>query len=246
MTKEKPAPKFKALLALAMMTATAAASTPACAQSQTQDQAKDQAQDQAKDKPPVLTPGDKILAKSQGLEPPGEKKKPGVVVARANAILDKLNALTEKRGKKLPGLAEYYDTKDSLSQIDENAPEAPLARKLLAAMEKNERNYLKKVSGGDINADLAARADDIGARQKFAADTSKQMLRRGLSMTITTSGEKDTVLTYKYFRMDRTTVLNFAESGKVFNKARDLGFRSVVFTDGRLNWTYDVAANTFK
>ncbi len=195
----------------------------------------------------VQTPGDKILAKSQGLDPPpSEAKKPGVIIARAAAILDKLNAITEKRGKKLPGLADYYDTKDSLGRIDDNAPEAPLARKLLAAMEKNERNYLKKISGGDIDASIAARADNIDARQKFAADTSKQMLRRGLSIAITTSGEKDTVLTYKYFRMDRSTVLNFAESGKVFNKARDLGFRMVVFSDGRMNWTYDVAANTFK
>lgn len=193
------------------------------------------------------TPGDKILAKSQGLEPPqSETKKPGVIVARAAAILDKLGALTEKRGKKLPGLADYYDTKDSLSQIDDNAPEAPRAKKLLAAMEKNERDYLKRISGGDIDASIAARADNIDARQKFATDTSKQMLRRGLSMSITASGDKDTVLTYKYFRMDRSTVLNFAESGKVFNKARDLGFRTVIFTDGRLNWTYDVAANTFK
>lgn len=193
------------------------------------------------------TPGDKILAKSQGLElPQSEAKKPGIVVARATAILDKLGAITEKRGKKLPGLADYYDTKDSLSRIDDNAPEAPRAKKLLAAMEKNERDYLKKISGGDIDASIAARADNIDARQKFAADTSKQMLRRGLSMAITASGEKDTVLTYKYFRMDRSTVLNFADSGKVFNKARDLGFRSVVFTDGRINWTYDVAANTFK
>ncbi len=193
------------------------------------------------------TPGDRILAKSQGLDATqSETNKPGMIVARAAAILDRLSAITEKRGRKLPGLADYYDTKDRLSQIDDNAPEAPRARKLLAAMEKNERDYLKKVSGGDIDASIAARADDIGGRQKFAADTSKQMLRRGLSMTITTSGEKDTVLTYRYFRMDRSTVLNFAESGKVFNKARDLGFRMVVFSDGRKNWTYDVAANTLQ
>lgn len=193
------------------------------------------------------TPGDKILAKSQGLDlPSNETKKPSVIVARAAAILDKLGAITEKRGKKLPGLADYYDTKDSLSGIDDNAPEAPRAKKLLAAMEKNERDYLKKISGGDMDASIAARADNIDARQTFAANTSKQMLRRGLSIDITASGEKDTVLTYKYFRMDRSTVLNFAESGKIFNKARDLGFRMVVFTDGRMNWTYDVAANTFK
>ncbi len=192
------------------------------------------------------TPGDKILAKSQGRDSQTETKKPGIIVARASAILDKLNAIAEKRGSKLPGLADYYNTKDSLSRIDESAPEAPLARKLLAAMEKNERDYLKKVSGGDIDASITARADNIDARQKFASDTSRQMLRRGLSMSITASGDKDTVLTYKYFRMDRGTVLNFAESGRVFNKARDLGFRMVVFTDGRVYWTYDVAANTFK
>lgn len=194
----------------------------------------------------MQTPGDKILAKSQSSGTDGpDVQKPGKIVERAAAILDTLGALTEKRGKKLPGLADYYDTKDSLSRIDDSAPEAPRAKKLLAAMEKNESDYLKKVSGGDIDANIAARADDIDARQKYAADTAKRMLRRGLSINIATSGEKDTVLTYKYFRMDRTTVLNFAESGKIFNKARDLGFRTVVFTDGRMNWTYDVVANTF-
>ncbi len=197
--------------------------------------------------PTIQTPGDKILAKSQSPDPASPNtKKPGKIVERAAAILDALGALAEKRGKKLPGLADYYDTKESLSRIDDSAPEAPRAKKLFAAMEKNERDYLKKVSGGDISANIAARADDIDSRQKFAADTAKRMLRRGLSMTIATSGEKDTVLTYKYFRMDRTTVLNFAESGRIFNKARDLGFRTVVFTDGRVNWTYDVVANTFQ
>jgi hypothetical protein len=197
--------------------------------------------------PNIQTPGDKILARSQSPGQPGpDTKKPGKIVARAVVILDALGALTEKRGRKLPGLADYYDTKESLSRIDDFAPEAPRAKKLLAAMEKNEREYLKRVSGGDINAGLAAHADDIEGRQTFAADTAKRMLRRGLSMTIATSGDKDTVLTYKYFRMDRTTVLNFAESGKIFNKARDLGFRTVVFTDGRVNWTYDVVANTFQ
>ncbi|MBX9709642.1 MAG: hypothetical protein K2X60_01280 [Xanthobacteraceae bacterium] len=195
----------------------------------------------------VQTPGDKILARSQSQDPDApDAKKPGKIVERAAAIIDALGALTEKRGKKLPALADYYDTKDRLSRIDDTAPEAPRAKKLLAAMEKNEREYLKRVSGGDIVSNIAARADDIDGRQKFAADTEKRMLRRGLSMAITTSGDKDTVLTYKYFRMDRTTVLNFAESGKVFNKARDLGFRKVVFTDGRVNWTYDVVANTFQ
>lgn len=196
------------------------------------------------------TPAVRVIAPPSGNARPEavETKRPRKIVDRAAAILNSLTAFTEKRGKKLPALADYYDTKESLSRIDDTAPEAPRAKKLLAAMEKNERDYLKKATGGegDIDSKIAARAEDVAARQKFAAQTEKQMLRRGLSMGITTSGEKETVLTYKYFKMDRPTVLNFAESGKIFNKARDLGFRAVIFTDGRLNWTYDVAANTFK
>ena len=74
----------------------------------------------------------------------------------------------------------------------------------------------------------------------------KNVLNPGLVMEITTSGNAETVLNYKYFKMDRPTVLNLAESGKIFNSARNLGFHLVIFTDSRLSWIYDVAANRFK
>ena len=168
------------------------------------------------------------------------------MVERAAAVMKALTSYSAKRGEKLPALADYYAAKADLRTIDESAPEAPRAKKLLAAMEKNERDYLRKAGTDNIGARLDALAVNVDGRTKFAADTRKQMLRRGLAMDVTTSGERETVLNYKYFKMDRPTVLNLAESGKIFNKARDLGFRSVIFTDGRLIWTYDVAANTFK
>ncbi|CAN5396083.1 hypothetical protein BH10PSE10_BH10PSE10_11520 [soil metagenome] len=168
------------------------------------------------------------------------------VIDRAEAVMKSLGNFTAKRGEKLPALADYYAAKADLGKIDASAPEAPRAKKLLAAMEKNERDYIRKMGSGNIPAKLDALADKADGRTKFAADTRKQMLRRGLAMDITTSGEHATVLNYKYFKMDRPTVLNLAESGKIFNKARDLGFRSVIFTDGRLIWTYDLAANTFR
>ena len=105
---------------------------------------------------------------------------------------------------------------------------------------------VRKLGANSIDARPDSLAGNVEGRRKFATDTRKQMMRRGLSMDISTSGEDETVLNYKYFKMDRPTVLNLAESGKIFNKARDLGFRSVIFTDGRLTWTYDVAANSFK
>lgn len=168
------------------------------------------------------------------------------VIDRAAAVLKALGDASAKRGQKLPALADYYAAKADLSSIDASAPEAPRAKKLLAAMQKNERDYVRKLGTTNIGAKLDSLDGNIEGRQKFAAETRKQMLRRGLSMEINTSGEHETVLSYKYFKMDRPTVLNLAESGKIFNKARDLGFRSVIFTDGRLTWTYDVAANTFK
>lgn len=174
--------------------------------------------------------------------PPQRRK----MVERAAAVMKALTNYSAKRGEKLPALADYYAAKADLHAIDESAPEAPRAKKLLAAMEKNERDYLRKAGGSSVASRLDALAGNVDGRTKFAADTRKQMLRRGLAMDITTSGEHNTVLNYKYFKMDRPTVLNLAESGKIFNRARDLGFRSVIFTNGRLTWTYDVAANTFK
>jgi len=176
-------------------------------------------------------------------QPAPKRKK---VLERAAAVIKSLTDYSAKRGQKLPALTDYYAAKADLAKIDDTAPEAPRAKKLLAAMQKNEREYIRKVGSGNVAARLDSLVDKVDGRTKFAADTRKQMLRRGLAMDISTSGERETVLNYKYFKMDRPTVLNLAESGKIFNKARDLGFRSVVFTDGRLTWTYDVAANTFK
>ncbi len=181
-------------------------------------------------------------ATADSADQPKRKK----VIERAAAVIKSLTDYSAKRGQKLPALADYYAAKADLATIDDTAPEAPRAKKLLAAMQKNEREYIRKAGAGNIAARLDTLDGNIDGRTKFAADTRKQMLRRGLAMDISTSGEHETVLNYKYFKMDRPTVLNLAESGKIFNKARDLGFRSVVFTDGRLTWTYDVAANTFK
>lgn len=168
------------------------------------------------------------------------------VLERAEAAGKAIENFTAKRGEKIPALADYYAAKSELSQIDESAPEGPRAKKLLAAMEKNEREYIRKMGDSDIPAKLDALAGNVDGRKKFAIDDRKRMLNRGIAMDVTTTGDADTILNYKYFRMDRPTVLNLAESGKIFNKARDLGFRTVVFTDGHLSWTYDVAANSFK
>lgn len=168
------------------------------------------------------------------------------MVERAAAVMKALGDASAKRGQKLPALADYYAAKADLKSIDPSAPEAPRAKKLLAAMQKNEREYVRKLGSNNIDAKLDSLAGNVEGRRKFATDTRKQMSRRGLSMDIATSDEHETVLSIKYFKMDRPTVLSHARSGKIFDRARDLGFRSVIFTDGRLTWTYDVAANSFK
>lgn len=168
------------------------------------------------------------------------------MVERAAAVMKALGDASAKRGQKLPALADYYAAKTDLKSIDPSAPEAPRAKKLLAAMQKNEREYVRKLGSNNIDAKLDSLAGNVEGRRKFATDTRKQMSRRGLSMDISTSDEHETVLSIKYFKMDRPTVLSLARSGKIFDRARDLGFRSVIFTDGRLTWTYDVAANSFK
>lgn len=168
------------------------------------------------------------------------------IIERAEAAAKAIENFTAKRGEKIPALADYYAAKSDLAKIDETAPEGARAKKLLAAMEKNEADYIRKMGDSDIPAKLDALAGNVDGRKKFAIDSRKQMLSRGISMEVATSGDAETILNYKYFKMDRPTVLNLAESGKIFNKARDLGFRTVIFSDGRLSWTYDVAANSFK
>lgn len=176
-------------------------------------------------------------------QPAPKRKK---MLERASAMMKALGDYSAKRGRKLPALADYYAAKADLAAIDPSAPEAPRAKKLLAAMQKNESEYVRKLGTSNIAAKLDSLDGNIEGRKQFASETRKQMLRRGLSMDIGTSEEHQTVLSIKYFKMDRPTVLSLARSGKIFDRARDLGFRSVIFTDGRLTWTYDVAANTFK
>lgn len=180
------------------------------------------------------------------MDPADQAPKRKKMVERAAAVMKALGDASAKRGQKLPALADYYAAKADLKSIDPSAPEAPRAKKLLAAMQKNEREYVRKLGSNNIDAKLDSLAGNVEGRRKFATDTRKQMSRRGLSMDIATSDEHETVLSIKYFKMDRPTVLSLARSGKIFDRARDLGFRSVIFTDGRLTWTYDVAANSFK
>lgn len=180
------------------------------------------------------------------MDPADQAPKRKKMVERAAAVMKALGDASAKRGQKLPALADYYAAKADLKSIDPSAPEAPRAKKLLAAMQKNEREYVRKLGSNNIDAKLDSLAGNVEGRRKFATDTRKQMSRRGLSMDIGTSDEHETVLSIKYFKMDRPTVLSLARSGKIFDRARDLGFRSVIFTDGRLTWTYDVAANSFK
>ena len=55
------------------------------------------------------------------------------------------------QSQKLPALADYYAAKADLASIDSTAPEAPRAKKLLAAMQKNERDYVRKHGATNVS-----------------------------------------------------------------------------------------------
>jgi len=88
--------------------------------------------------------------------------------------------------------------------------------------------------------DAIKRVTNHKARLDYAEGLEKIFLDQGMDVYVSTSGSQNEYLRLKYILWSRPLVLKAANDGGILDKARDLGFKTVVFDTGYGTWRYDL------
>lgn len=120
---------------------------------------------------------------------------------------------------------------------------------------KMMKSNLATLGGGLILASLAvvsvAQSQNHGvrhgsavasmdSRSAFATGLENQMRQRGVDARVQLAGDARDVLHVEWTSVRRGDIFSFINS-TVADSAKQMGFATVVFTDGRQRWDYDVA-----
>lgn len=82
-------------------------------------------------------------------------------------------------------------------------------------------------------------------RQDYASAREVAFLKQGMDVSVRTGGVHATTLTLSYVLMGRPTVFNLVNDSAFMGAIDELGFKTVIFTDGYDHtWTYDVKTVT--
>jgi len=77
-------------------------------------------------------------------------------------------------------------------------------------------------------------------RSNFATTLENQLRRRGADARIQLDGDRRDVLRVEWQGVRRSDIYAFVNSVSV-QEAKQLGFSTIVFTNGNLRWDYDLA-----
>jgi hypothetical protein len=77
-------------------------------------------------------------------------------------------------------------------------------------------------------------------RSAFATGMENQLRQRGIDARVQLAGDTRDVLHVEWTNVHRSDIFSFVNS-TVVESARQMGFATVVFTDGHQQWDYDVA-----
>jgi hypothetical protein len=83
-------------------------------------------------------------------------------------------------------------------------------------------------------------AVSIDSRSAFATGMENQLRQRGVDARVQLDGDARDVLHVEWTTVRRGDIFYFVNSS-VAENAQQLGFTTVVFTDGQQRWDYDVA-----
>jgi hypothetical protein len=129
---------------------------------------------------------------------------------------------------------EVNETKAALITIKPGTPEYADAQKLIAALKQDQEIGEKAQQAAIANA-------LVETRREFAKQLERNSLEQGISVDVTTSGPKDTILTYSYVLVSKAFVYKVGNDTDLLEKCRVIGFKKIIFTDGYdHSWTYDL------
>jgi hypothetical protein len=80
----------------------------------------------------------------------------------------------------------------------------------------------------------------LDSRSAFATSMENQLRQRGIDARVQLAGDARDVLQVEWTNVRRNDIFSFVNSAVVEN-AKQMGFATVVFTDGQQRWDYSVA-----
>jgi hypothetical protein len=124
--------------------------------------------------------------------------------------------------------ADYEQARADLWRIPKDHTSFGDAQKLLVSIDK------RGAEGDELGRKAVekARTDNVGGRKSFASTYEKDLLRKGLSATVSTEGDKSSTLKVSYPLMSKALAFNLNENSKFTDQLRELGFRKLIMTDG--------------
>jgi hypothetical protein len=87
---------------------------------------------------------------------------------------------------------------------------------------------------------LISAAASMDSRSAFATNMENQLRQRGIDARVQLDGDARDVLLVEWTTVRRGDIFYFVSSS-VADNAKQIGFKTVVFTDGQQRWDYDVA-----
>jgi hypothetical protein len=86
-------------------------------------------------------------------------------------------------------------------------------------------------------------AVSMDSRSAFAIGIENQLRQRGVDARVQLDGDARDVLHVEWTTVRRGDIFYFVNSS-VSDNAKQMGFKTVVFTDGQQRWDYDVAGES--
>jgi len=178
-----------------------------------------------------------ILAKLQAKEQAFEVMAAGVHLQEAKKAL--AAGHPEEKDIKNRTYGRLEEARRHLEAIDSDADEYDEAKKLLAEVERREKD-LKKYQEVMRQAESEKM---IKKREAIVKEMDKDFLGKGFDVQMELSGDEKTVLTMDCVVFSRPLVFVFVDKSDMLQKLRDAGFAEVVFSNKKINYEWDIDLN---
>lgn len=123
------------------------------------------------------------------------------------------------------------------------ASQAPAAQALVDKLQAKLEQRRRAWAAAAETRRVAGMADQ---RAAFAGTLERSYLSKGMDVTVTTGGSKNTTITLSYVLMGRPTVYQLANDDQFLFSLTSIGFTKVVFTDGYdSTWRLDLVKGKF-
>lgn len=126
-----------------------------------------------------------------------------------------------------------------LAAISSEADEYDEAKKLMAEVERREKDLkkYKEVMRQAVSEEM------IKKREEIAKELDRDFLGKGFDVQMELGGSEKTVLTMDCVVFSRPLVFVFVDKSDLLTRLRDAGFAEVVFSNKKINYSWDIYLN---